>query len=92
VVRPVGGQGRGGVGGMLRVWEGCGEEDLDVGGADANVVGDERGVMRRWSEEEGFGPGGVGREQAGLRLAKESYMRECLGLLTEDVWLDRHWR
>jgi hypothetical protein len=78
---------------VLGVWEGCGEEDLNVGGADANdVVGDDRGVVRGKAVIEGLGPGEVGREPAGLRLAEKFYMRECLGILTEDVWLDRSWR
>jgi hypothetical protein len=81
VVCPVGGQGRGGVGGVLGVWEGGGEEDLDVGGANADVVGDERGVVRRWGEGEGLGPGGVAREQAGLCLAEEFFGENVWGFL-----------
>jgi hypothetical protein len=44
----------------LGVWEGCGEQDLDVGGADTDVVGDERGVVCGRGVEKGLGPGGVG--------------------------------
>jgi hypothetical protein len=46
--------------------EGCGEVDLGVGGADADVVGDARGVVYGASVEEGVGPGGVGCKESGL--------------------------